>query len=109
VKGDGTPVRSYLYASDLTVWLLTLLTKGVTGRTYNVGSEQAVTISKTAETVQRELAPGVRIHFMTPVKSGIPTHRYVPSTARARTELGLVERIDLREGIRRTARWLCGE
>jgi nucleoside-diphosphate-sugar epimerase len=107
VKGDGTPVRSYLYASDLAVWLWTLLLRGTPGRTYNVGSEHAVTIRETAEAIRREVAPGTQVRVLTLPNAARPTHRYVPSTARARHELGLQERIDLPTGIRRTAAWLA--
>ena len=106
VKGDGTPVRSYLYASDLAIWLWTLLARGAPGRTYNVGSEHAVTIRETAEIVRCELAPAARLQILTLPDLSRPTHRYVPSTARARDELGLAERVGLAEAVRRTAAWL---
>jgi nucleoside-diphosphate-sugar epimerase len=101
VQGDGTTVRSYLYAADLAIWLWTILIRGVSCRAYNVGSESAVNIADLAKMVAGTAPVEVR---------GVPRlrempDRYVPSTARARTELHLQERIDLPEAIRRTLAW----
>jgi len=98
VGGDGTPLRSYLYAADLAIWLWTLLMAGQPGRPYNVGSEHALSIGGLA----RLVADGGRVEIAgTPVAGQMPD-RYVPSTERARTELNLKESISLEDGIRRT-------
>jgi dTDP-glucose 4,6-dehydratase len=105
VSGDGSSVRSYLYASDLMVWLWTILFKGESRRAYNVGSERAVNIATLARGVDAVLAPRTGVTIASTPKPGVSIHRYVPSTARAAEELGLRARVPLREAIRRTHAW----
>ncbi len=104
VRGDGTQVRSYLYAADLVIWLLTILCNGAPGRAYNVGSEEDVTIADLARRVARLAPVPVDVHV-----AGLPPQfprpdRYVPSTRRAEVELGLRQLISLDEAIGRTLR-----
>ena len=101
VSGDGTPYRSYLYAADLAIWLWTILLAGRPGVAYNVGSEQAVTIAETARRVCAAVGGGAVEIRQTPAP-GRPAERYVPSTALARTELGLGENVALDDALRRT-------
>jgi nucleoside-diphosphate-sugar epimerase len=104
IKGDGTPLRSYLYAADLAAWLWTLLFQGRPGQIYNVGSEHTVSILQLAEAISREL--DVRnIQVLQKPRLTAPFDRYVPSTQRAREEFGLRESFSLSEIIRRTAAW----
>lgn len=105
VRGDGTPLRSYLYASDLALWLWTILLNGRPGRAYNVGSENAISVADLARAVAAAVAPGAEVRVAQAPEPGRPPERYVPSTARARTELGLAQRVDLEEALRRTAAW----
>jgi nucleoside-diphosphate-sugar epimerase len=105
VKGDGSSIRSYLYASDLVVWLWTILCKGTSGRAYNVGSENALNIAALAHEVSAALPQKVAVRIASTPAPGGSAHRYVPSTARAREELGLRAEVPLREGIRRTYAW----
>lgn len=107
IRGDGTPLRSYLYASDLAIWLWTILLKGKPGRTYNVGSERRVNVVQLAQIVAKEVASGVVVKLMQSPSNGKSTEQYTPSTARARGELGLKENVSLEEAIRRTAIWAC--
>jgi nucleoside-diphosphate-sugar epimerase len=103
VGGDGTPFRSYLYGADLATWLWTLLARGQAARAYNVGSERAISIAELARLVARVLGVrrGVEVAG-TPV-AGRPAERYVPSTRRAREELGLDEGWTLEEAVERMA------
>ncbi len=104
ITGDGTSLRSYMYAGDLMVWLWTILFRGTPLRAYNVGSEQAVSIRELAHAVAEALTPTVRVEVLGTPGTG-PAHRYVPSTARAQRELGLSCDVSLPEAIRRTQRW----
>ena len=106
VAGDGTALRSYMYAGDLMVWLWTILFRGTPLRAYNVGSEQAVSIRELAHEVADAFTPAVEVEVLgTP--GAAPPQRYVPSTARAQSELGLSCELPLREAIRRTQRWFA--
>jgi len=105
VNGDGTPYRSYLYAADLAIWLWTILFSGQSARPYNVGSAEGMTIREVAMAVAASVTPPCPVAVARePVAEAAP-QRYVPSTQRAATELGLECWIPLQEAIRRTEQW----
>ena len=108
VKGDGTPLRSYLHAADLAIWLWTILLRGKAGRAYNVGSDQAISIGDLARLVaaQSPVRPAVRVLGK---NDGDRPERYVPDISRAGAELGLAVTLPLVEGIRRTLSWISSQ
>ncbi len=106
VQGDGTPRRSYLYASDLAIWLWTILLDGRSRGPYNVGSEESFSIAEVAQAVARVAGRGIRIEIRGTPNPASPPEQYVPSTRRAREELQLSPSCNLDQGIRRTLRWL---
>lgn len=104
VEGAGTAVRSYLYAADLTTWLWAMLLRAEPGATYNVGSEEAVSIAELAARTAALLGEAGHDVLGKPDPGWNPG-RYVPSTALIRRELGVAPTIGLDEAIRRTAAW----
>ena len=105
IAGDGTPLRSFLYAADLAIWLWTMLFRAPANRAYNVGSEDAHTIAALAHLTADTLRPGLPVEITRTTTAGAPTPTYVPSTQRAREELNLHQHIPLAEALRRTAAW----
>jgi dTDP-glucose 4,6-dehydratase len=103
VSGDGTPVRSYLYAADLAIWLWTILVRGEACRPYNVGSEEALSVLETASAVARGFHPARPVRVERQHSGQGVSGRYVPSTARARGALQLAQFVSLEEAIRRTS------
>ena len=109
ISGDGTPLRSWMYMADLTVWMWTLLLRGERNRAYNVGSEATFSIADAARLTAQTLHPDLAVEIAGSAREGAPMNSYVPSTQRARQELGLRETVDLAEALRRTAAWHRGE
>jgi len=105
IKGDGTARRSYLYGSDLAIWLWTMLFRAPSLVPIHVGSAHDVSILELAQVVATTLNPSTAIHVAGKPSPGAALARYVPSVDRAQELLGLKETIDLHESIRRTAAW----
>ena len=67
--------------------------------------KRAVSIAELAQAVSRASGRDPRIEVRGRADPLRPVDRYVPSTARAREELGLRERTSLDEALRRTLHW----
>jgi nucleoside-diphosphate-sugar epimerase len=109
INGDGTPMRSYLYASDLAIWLWTMLFRAPHLTAVNVGSAHDLSILDLARAVVQSLDASTDIQVAKEAIPGAGIARYVPSIDRARRLLGLNETVDLQEAIRRTAAWYVAE
>ncbi len=105
INGDGSPLRSYLYAADLAIWLWTILLKGQPCRPYNVGSGRSISIAELAGLVRQVVDPGLEITVARQADPSQPAQRYVASVERARGELMLEPSIMLEEGLEKTACW----
>jgi nucleoside-diphosphate-sugar epimerase len=103
VRSDGLPLRSYLYMTDLVRALLVVLVRGVVGRPYNVGSDEAISIADLARRVDA-LAGGSGV--LIGGHASDPGDRYIPDMSRLKCELGFRAEVSLDEAITRTIAWL---
>ena len=111
VYGAGKNVRDWLYVEDHADALLTVLTRGETGRSYNIGGEnevQNIEIVRMICAILDELRPAARpyaelIRFV----ADRPGHdlRYAIDPTRMREELGWRPSVTLQEGLRKTVQW----
>jgi len=105
ITGDGTPVRSYLYAADLSIWLWTILLKGKNCRPYNVGSDSPISITKLANIIADNVTPRLKVIIeRQSVQNNTPDH-FIPSIERASSELNLKVYTNINESLKRTIDW----
>lgn len=105
IRGDGTPYRSYMYASDLMIWLWTILFKGVSCRPYNVGSEEEISISNLAFEVAAIINKDLEVEILKQKDNSLSPDRYIPCTFRARKELNLDILVPRKNAIDKMANW----
>jgi dTDP-glucose 4,6-dehydratase len=111
VYGAGENVRDWLYVEDHADALLTVLTRGAVGRTYNIGGENErrnIDLVRTICAILDEKRPKAtayadQITFVT----DRPGHdlRYAIDPTRIRTELGWRPSVTVEEGLARTIQW----
>jgi nucleoside-diphosphate-sugar epimerase len=69
IKSDGSTIRSYMYASDLMIWLWRILINGEFNSPYNVGSDESISIKDLAEKIKGVSNSAVSINILgTPIQ-----------------------------------------
>jgi len=112
IYGDGSNIRDWLYVEDHADALLTVLTRGQVGRSYNIGGENERSNLDLVRSIcaildeKRPLAQGTYADLITFVTDRPGNDaRYAINPARMRTELGWRPSVTLDEGLARTVEW----
>ena len=111
IYGNGENVRDWLYVEDHANALLTVLTKGTIGSSYNIGGENEATnidIVREICAILDRLRPAARPYFeLVNFVADRPGHdlRYAIDPTRIRTELGWRPAVTLAQGLEKTVRW----
>jgi dTDP-glucose 4,6-dehydratase len=105
ISSGGGSIRTYQYGTDMSVWLWAMLARGRPLVSYNVGSDQQVSIKTLAELVARQAGSKTEVKI-NGVDTDANVSRYVPDVSLARDELGVSNMVDLAEAIQRTLEWV---
>jgi dTDP-glucose 4,6-dehydratase len=99
INASNEVIRSYMYADDLVVWLLTIAdSSNESVEIYNVGSEEAISIFELGTKMGNLY--GVDAIYKSIISKKID--RYVPSVNKAKMKLGLEIRYNLIESVKET-------
>jgi len=102
IDGDGSQERRFVYVSDLAAAHVLALRDVAENRTYNLESDEAISIRTLAET-GRDLVGDVDVTFG-PTRPGDYRARVVRSD-RAREELGWAPKHTFADGLKKTLAW----
>lgn len=103
IHGDGTQIRAWCYVDDMVEGVMLAIThpKAI-GESFNIGNQRAVvTIYGLASAVVRVLGSKSPIHFVR--KDYADVELRVPSVTKAKDLIGFEAKVDLDEGIAKTA------
>jgi len=101
IKGDGTPIRSYLYQWDLARVLDYLLTRKIEYTVLNIGSDESYPIQSIARFVNKVAECGKDIHIEGGLDNNIKS-KYVPKIDIMKRILGDSEILSLEKSIKMT-------
>lgn len=105
INGDGAQIRAWCFVDDMIDALMLALEKPeAIGESFNIGNARAVTtIYGLAEAVCRILGSSSKIKFAPPLSADIELR--IPETQKSFDILGFKAKVDLEEGVLRTAEW----
>ncbi|GAA2964413.1 UDP-glucuronic acid decarboxylase family protein [Kitasatospora cinereorecta] len=106
VYGDGSQTRSFCYVDDLVRGIVAMIDRRGLSGPVNLGNPAEHTVRELADLVLGITGSRSRIEYC-PLPVDDPARRR-PVIARARQELGWVPRVQVDDGLRRTAAWFTG-
>ena len=111
IYGSGKNIRDWLYVDDHASALLTVLEKGRTGQSYNIGGENEITnieiVNKICDILNEKKPVNQCYKKLIVFVEDRPGHdqRYAIDPTRIRNELGFRPSVTLDEGLEKTVQW----
>jgi nucleoside-diphosphate-sugar epimerase len=104
IMGDGSTVRTLMYASDYAYWTLAALARGQARSTYNIGSPHPIDLLSLARMITQHFPSPPEILTRVGQSEHQPT-RLVPCVDKAQQELGVEVTVPLPEAVQKAITW----
>ncbi|WP_060825354.1 NAD-dependent epimerase/dehydratase family protein [Sulfurospirillum cavolei] len=102
ILGNGKPVRSYMYPTDMAVWILTMLLYGKSGASYNLGSDVGISLEEVAIKIKNIVGNDVSIEILNMNDS---CSEFVPNIDYVRHELDLDITVNIDDTLKKSIQW----
>ena len=102
IQGDGYETRAFCYVDDVVEGILDMYAKGGHREIYHIGNDEEISIRELVERIGTVMGGELIVEPSAPAEGG--TSRRCPDISKMR-QLGYAPKVDMLEGLRRTADW----
>lgn len=102
IIGNGKPIRSYMYPTDMVEWLFNILVNAQNGCNYNLGSDEGVSLEELALTIKDKIDSSIEIQIL---KMNENNNVFLPNLDFIKKELGVSIKVGFNKAIEETIKW----
>jgi len=102
IIGNGKPIRSYMYPTDMAWWLLNMLIDDKNGVAYNLGSPYGVSLEELAIKIKNKIGNDVKIDILA---MNDDKSVFVPNESLVKDKLDLDIKVDIDAALDKTIEW----
>jgi len=102
ILGNGKPIRSYMYPTDMAWWLLNMLVDSKNGVVYNLGSPEGISLEELALKIKNKIGTDVNIEIL---NMNNEASVFVPDESLVKDNLDLDIKVGIDEALDKTIDW----
>jgi len=106
ILGNGKPIRSYMYPTDMAWWLLNMLVDSKNGVVYNLGSSEGISLEKLALKIKAKVGIDIDIEIL---HMNDNSSIFIPDESLVKDKLNLDIKVGIDEALDKTIDWVLKE
>lgn len=102
IIGNGKPIRSYMYPTDMVEWLFNILVTSKNNTTYNLGSDEGISLENLALKIRNIIGNDIQIDLLNMNEN---EDAFLPDITTLKNELGLTLKVSIEDALEKTIKW----